>query len=184
MGELNFNKARDTIEDLLKNQFTLRREASRIIEQTQRYADKGIDAAKNDIIEEAMPGVQRLSADRVQTSTSGDSKVVSLVDRLGKQASYTYEGMMRLRVNAIKEIAQLDALEECVQLLETKQKTIINAMYYCVEVEKKGRVEIYRLPSYETVKSMCGYNSKSSITAYRNKAISNLTRMMLNKKLI
>lgn len=184
MGELNFNRARDTVEDLLKNQFTLRREASRIIQQTQQYADKGLEVAKNDVIDTAISGVQELKADRVQSTTDGDSKVVNLIDRLGEKASYTYDGMMRIRANALRDIAQLDALEECVQLLDTKEKTIINAMYYSVQLEKHGKTQIFRLPSYEVVTQMCGYNSKASVTAYRSKGITNLTKMMLKRNMI
>lgn len=173
------------IEDLLKTHAERWQNAKRTIAETDCYIteDGNIDC-KNELIDTMASGVQKLKDVRVQSTQDGDSQMISIVNMLDKQLSYSNDSVKRRRDNAFATIKELELLAECVDELPPKMNSVIASRYYAFEIGKdeiSGK-EVMKPIRYELAVNLSGYKSSSGFEPQRKKAISLLVVAMRKKK--
>jgi len=171
------------IETLLKEHELRRRSASKTLSDTACYVrpDGTIDC-KNDLIEGMQSGVQKLTADRVQSTADPESKMIGIIESVDKSLSYSNESIKRRRESANQIIQELDDLIECVEQLTGKEHDIISNLYYSYEEVNIDGVVSRKPVKYMTAVVMSGYASHSHFEKMRKRAIGMLVRLMREKK--
>lgn len=171
------------IEALLKEHEGRRRNASKTIYETNKYIQFGGNKdSKSELIESLCLSSPKLSADRVQSQSDPDTKIINLVERIDDQLFVFNDSIKRRREKAIKTIQELDDLIECVEELPEKLQTIIQTLYYSYEIEMIDGMEVEKPMRYLTAIAVCGYSSESWFRNQRKKAIAMLVKMMRQKR--
>jgi hypothetical protein len=167
------------VEYLLKNHNTIRLNATRTLISTEHTAK----SVEQDIIDTMSSGAQTLSADRVQTTLVPDNKMINMVDQLSERVAFTNESLKRRRDKAYRELAEIDALFECVERLNAKHQMIITTFYDTFEVTDNNGIEVYKPLSLEAASIMCGYSGyNNNVKFQKKKAIQNLTEIFQQRR--